>query len=102
VIGKITRLYLSMSLAVIPNILLISFGVTEKVGTNLGAAGPLGADGCSSSNLLLAGFVLLYLFIVFSLLAPLKCRLESCTCFSVFQLLPKRTKSGTTSSEMFR
>lgn len=55
VIGKMRRLYLSMSLAVIPNILLMSFGVTteDRGGISLGPEGAGGgAGGCSSSNLL--------------------------------------------------
>lgn len=50
--GKITRLYLSMSLAVIPNILLMSLGVTVTLARgamSLGAAW-LGGPGPSSSN----------------------------------------------------
>lgn len=53
VMGKITRLYLSMSLAVIPNILLISFGVTTETGGTIFGAGGHGAGGgggASSSN----------------------------------------------------
>ena len=85
VIGKITRLYLSMSLAVIPNILLISFGVTTEIGCTIFGAGGHGAGGgggASSSNLRgkrPTGWALLYLVMVFSLLPPLQCRLGSCT-----------------------
>lgn len=66
--GKITRLYLSMSLAVIPNILLMSLGVTTEMGggASLGAGGQgaIGGGGASSSNLDLLLLELLNLLLV--------------------------------------
>ena len=92
VIGKITRLYLSISLAVIPNILLMSLGVTTDMrgGATFGRAGGGGQVSVpvSSSNLdrveltllnLLFWWELLYLVIVFSLLPALQWLPRSCT-----------------------
>jgi len=65
VIGNITRLYLSISLAVIPNILFMSFGVTTDIGggATFGRAGGGGQVSVpvSSSNLDRVEFTLLNL-----------------------------------------
>jgi len=85
VMGKMTREYLSISLAVMPNILLISFGVTIDWGISLGAGAGGGGHAASSLNLLGkrpeggGPWELLYLVIVFSRLPPLQCREGSCT-----------------------
>jgi len=86
VIGKMTLEYLSISLAVIPNILLMSFGVTtDDCGIKRGAgAGGGGHEAESSSNLLgkprgRGGPCELYFVIVFSREEPLQWREGSCT-----------------------
>ena len=75
VMGKRTLEYLSISLAVMPNILLMSFGVTTDCGMSLGAgAGGGGHEPSSSKRLGKRGIggpcELLYLVMVFSLLPP--------------------------------